>query len=62
MMLNNEKQETVYKFDVDLEDTERELLLEYAKDNISVERLEDFYIEWAIIDIIQKQVGEEDES
>jgi hypothetical protein len=56
MKIENEHPSSDTTFEVTLENNEREILLEYAKNNIETEVLEDLMIEWSLISILKKQL------
>ena len=57
MLVLSDKEETIHKMEMELDDDERRLLSNYATDTISEDEYEELMIEWAIIDILKKEVG-----
>lgn len=62
MKFDNETKETYYKYEIDLSDEERNTLLNYGCDNILTEEMDNMLIEWAIIDILKKQIKLEEQA
>jgi len=60
MEILSEKEEKVIKWDIELPEDEERLLVHYAIDNMSKNVWKNFRIEWALIDIIKKQLWKED--
>ena len=49
-------------FQVEMEDRERVILFEYARDTMTEEEYENMMVNWGMVDILQKQVDAQQKS
>lgn len=56
MRILNERPCDDVLFDVDLTTEERELLIDYACQNMPLEDVDEMLINWAIVNILKKQI------
>lgn len=56
MKITNERKSDDWIFDIDLTPEEHELLVDYACNNMSIEEVDSALINWAVVDIIKKQL------
>ena len=56
MEVGPEKENKVYDFPVNLDEKERIIFFEYARNNISEEGFEELMIEWALVDIVKEGI------
>lgn len=61
MKIVSEKDVKMVDLDIDFEEEEIEMMLEYADDFMPIEELNRLKIEWALIEIIKKAVEEKAE-
>ena len=55
-ILDDGVEKVMVDFQVEMEDRERVILFDYARDTITEEEYENMMINWGIVDILQKQV------
>ena len=58
MEFGKETEEIVHRFDVDMTDQERDILIRHAEKNMSNEERENMLINWSFIDIIRKAMDD----
>ncbi len=56
MKILSEKEEKYVKMEIEFAKGERETLLEYAMENMSSEAIDNFCIEWALIELMKKSI------
>lgn len=54
--LNDGVERVVVDFQVDMEEKERDILFEYSRKTMTEEEYENIMINWAMVDILQKQI------
>lgn len=54
--LNDGVEKVMVDFEVDMDNRERTILFEYARDNMSEDEFENMMVNWAMIDILQKEI------
>ena len=54
MKILSDTEEVIHKMEMDLDDSERNLLCNHTIDTISEEDYENLLIEWAVIDILKQ--------
>lgn len=59
MKLTNERTEVMHLYDTEMDMQEMNNLLDYARKNMTVKQLDAELINWAVIDILKKQIERE---
>ncbi len=60
MILNSDVEETVHVLNIDFNEEEYSNLMEYAQDNMPLEKLDELMVEWAMIDLLKKALLEDE--
>jgi hypothetical protein len=56
MKLSKVNKEIFYNYDTDMTEEEWLMFRNYADDNISISELDDMMVNWALVDILKKQI------